>query len=281
MPVYRSARERRAMLAALNARRFGTEPLLRSARLPPEVPDAALGHAAGVPAVSALRAGLDLHPAVTFLVGENGSGKSTIVEALAVAAGLNPEGGGSGMRHATAPSHSPLGDQLVLTRGSRRPRTDFFLRAESVFTLATALDELAREPMNGDVLGPYGDVSLHAVSHGESFLAIAHHRFGPEGLYVLDEPESALSPGNQLALLRRIDALVAADSQFVIATHSPLLVAYPNARILLCDDRGLHEIAYDEVPSVVTMRRFLDGPATAVAEALAGEAGAARDDDAG
>ncbi|WP_320673085.1 AAA family ATPase [Patulibacter defluvii] len=267
--VHRSARERRAMLREIRERADGVEPLVRTVRLPAEVGDERLDHAAAVPAVQALREGLELDPAVTFLVGENGAGKSTVVEAIAVAAGLNPEGGSSQLQLTTRASHSPLGEQLLLVRGARRPRTDFFLRAESVFTVATELDRLAEEPYAGDVLGPYGGVSLHARSHGESFLAIATHRFGPDGFYVLDEPEAALSAQNQLTLLRRIHELVRARSQFVIATHSPLLLAYPGARILLCDEHGLRPIAYDDAPSVALTRGFLGAPERFVERLLA------------
>jgi predicted ATPase len=211
-----------------------------------------------LPAVRALQEGVELHERLTFLVGDNGSGKSTVLEGLAVAAGMNPEGGSSNFSYATRSSHSPLGDALTLIRGARRPRTDFFLRAESVFTAATYLEELPRE--GGDPLAPYGGRSLHEQSHGESFLAIAVHRLGPGGLYLLDEPEAALSFQGQLALLLRVDELARSGAQWIIATHSPILVAHPDARILQCGDRGLDEIAYDDVPAVRDLRRFLDDP---------------------
>ncbi|EHN10690.1 ABC transporter ATP-binding protein [Patulibacter medicamentivorans] len=268
--VHRSARERREILRGIRERASGSEPLVRTVRLPDGAGDDLLGYAAAVPAVQALRGdGLDLHPEVTFLVGENGSGKSTLVEAIAVAAGLNPEGGSSQMRMSTRVSHAPLGDHLQLVRGGRRPRTDFFLRAESVFTVATELDRIAEEPYAGDVLGPYGGVSLHELSHGESFLAIAGNRFGGDGFYVLDEPEAALSAQNQLTLLRRIHQLVREGSQFVIATHSPLLLAYPGARILGCDEDGLRELAYDDAPAVALTRSFLAAPERFVDRLLA------------
>lgn len=229
--------------------------MVREVRLVEGTGDEDLGHAATVPAVAALRSGVALAPGVTFFVGENGSGKSTLVEAIAVACGLNPEGGGRHMRHATRPSHSPLGEHLLVTRGATRPRSDFFLRAESVFTVATEL-----ETMGPDALRPYGGRSLHEMSHGESFLAILLHRFVPGGLYVLDEPEAALSPQNVLTLLRRVARLVEEGSQLVIATHSPLLLALPGATILRCGDDGLVEIAYEDAPSVALTRRFLDDP---------------------
>jgi predicted ATPase len=265
-----SRREREAIMREIRSRRDpGGQALVRSVRLAAGTPDEALGHAAAVPAVAALRDGLDLHPQVTFLVGENGSGKSTLVEAIAVACGLNPEGGGRDVRHATRESHSALGDHLTVVRGGRRPSTDFFLRAESVFTLATQLEEMPKG------LVPYGGRSLHERSHGESFLAIVTHRFGPDGFYVLDEPESALSPGNVLALLRRMHDLAAEGSQFVVATHSPLLLAYPGSRILLCDADGLREIGFDEAPAVRQTRSFLADPGRAITGLLDGAAAGA------
>jgi predicted ATPase len=175
-----------------------------------------------LPVIAALEDGVELDPRVTYLVGENGSGKSTLVEALAVAAGLNPEGGSRNFTHATRDSHSDLWEALRLVRGSRRPKTDYFLRAESFFTGATYLESLKGD---GDPLKSYGGKSLHEQSHGESFLALLIHRFGPQGLYFLDEPEAALSAQNCLTCLRRMHELVGEGSQFVVATHSPILLA--------------------------------------------------------
>lgn len=212
-----------------------------------------------LPAVMALEHTVELDRQVTFLVGANGSGKSTLLEAMAIAAGLNAEGGSSNFNFTTRDSHSPLADALTLVRGTRRPRTDFFLRAESVFTAATYLEGLPRRA-GDDPLAPYGGRSLHEQSHGESFLAIALHRLGPQGLYFLDEPEAALSFDGQLALLLRMRELAASGAQWIVATHSPVLVAYPAARIMLCDEHGLSDIAYDDVPAVRDLRRFLDDP---------------------
>jgi predicted ATPase len=223
------------------------------------------GHPWELPAVRALAGeGLALHPRVTYLVGENGSGKSTLVEALAIAAGLNPEGGSSNFVHETRASHSPLGAALRLVRGTRRPRTDFFLRAESIFTAATYLENL---PMNP--LAAYGGRSLHEQSHGESFLAILLNRFGPDGLYLLDEPEAALSTQNCLTFLRRMHELVREGSQFVVATHSPIVLAYPDALIYECGPAGVAAISYDEADPVRLMRGFLDAPARFVQRLLA------------
>jgi predicted ATPase len=219
------------------------------------------GHPWGLAAVEALAQPLELHPKVTFFVGENGSGKSTVIEALAAAAGMNPEGGSSNVAFSTRPEEGSLADALRLVRGPRRPRTDFFLRAESVFNAATYLEELASIPYAGDSLKAYGGTSLHEQSHGESFLAIVLNRFGGAGLYVLDEPEAALSVQNCLTLLSRIDQLVAEGSQFVIATHSPVVLAYPDATIYRFSEDGVEPIGYDEAPPVRLMRAFLHEPA--------------------
>ena len=231
------------------------EPLVRSIRLRrDEIPDAA-AWPWSLPAVRRLD-DLRLDPAVTFLVGENGSGKSTLVEGIALAAGLNPEGGTMNFHFATREdSVSPLGDLLTLVRGTRRPKTGFFLRAESMFNVATEIERI------GDtILDFYGGVSLHEVSHGEGFLAIATNRFGPEGLYMLDEPEAALSPRSLLALITRMGQLVAEGSQFVIATHSPLLLAFPGARIYELSEDGITEAAFEDTDVVQLSRSFLEAP---------------------
>ena len=169
-------------------------PFLLSATVPAERVPPAGGYPYDIPAVGALvtPGELAFHPRVTFLVGENGCGKSTLAEAIAVAAGFNAEGGSKHFAFATRRTESPLGEALRLVRGARRERGGFFLRAESLYNVATQIEELAREDV--EALTPYGGRSLHAQSHGESFMALATHRFGPGGLYVLDEPEAALSP---------------------------------------------------------------------------------------
>jgi predicted ATPase len=220
------------------------------------------GYPWNLPAVAALGepGGLTLHPHVTFLVGDNGSGKSTLIEGIAVAAGMNPEGGSSNFAFATRESHSPLGDALTLVRGGRRWRTDFFLRAESLFTAASYLEQLPSEPRHSP-LEPYGGISLHEQSHGESFLAVLVHRLGPDGLYLLDEPEAALSTQNQLTFLRRVHELVGEGSQFVIATHSPLVLAYPDALIYeLSADAPPAAIDYESAEPVRLTRGFLADP---------------------
>ncbi len=209
-----------------------------------------------LPVVAGLRAAgtLELHPAVTFLAGDNGTGKSTLVEAIAVAAGFNAEGGSANFRFSTRATESILGEHLRLVRGVGKPRTGFFLRAESFYNVATEIDNLGE-------LRPYGGRSLHERSHGESFLDLAVHRFGPRGLYLLDEPESALSVHGCLAMLLRIRDLVKEGSQFIVATHSPILLAVPNTRILQIDMSGtISEVSYDEAQPVAMTRSFLAAP---------------------
>ncbi|MEV1291641.1 AAA family ATPase [Pseudonocardia sp. NPDC049635] len=211
----------------------------------------------GLPVVRWLREhGMVLRPGVTFLVGENGSGKSTLVEGLAVALGLNPEGGSKSFAFATRASESDLGRYLRVTRRPGRERTSFFLRAESYYNVASEVERLDKiQPL----LPAYGG-SGHERSHGESFLALLTHRFGPRGLYLLDEPEAALSLTGALAVLQRIADLTAQGSQFVVATHSPVLLALPGARILELTDDGLRAVSYDDATPVSLTRAFLDDP---------------------
>lgn len=218
-------------------------------------PDAAAGtgYPWDLPAIKALATEISLHPQVTYLIGENGSGKSTLLEGIAVAAGMNAEGGSSNFVFSTRDSHSELWKALRLIRGVHRPATDFFLRAESLFTAATYLEELPR-----GALRPYGGRSLHEQSHGESFLAVMINRFGSNGFYLLDEPEAALSTQNCLTCLRRIHELVRQNSQFIIATHSPIILAYPNATIYACGGHGLVPVEYDDAEPVRLTRSFLD-----------------------
>jgi predicted ATPase len=238
--------------------------LVRSLRLlRPQDSGRREGYPWQLPAIAALTDDLALHPKVTYLIGENGSGKSTLLEAMAVAAGMNPEGGSSAYAFSTRDSHSELSSALRLVKGVRRWRTEFFLRAESLFTAATYLERLndgldpAAAGLAGDPLAPYGGRSLHEQSHGESFLAVMIDRFGPDGLYLLDEPEAALSTQNCLTCLRRIHELVTDGSQFVIATHSPIILAYPDALIYTCDEDGLRPTDYEDAEPVRLTRSFL------------------------
>ena len=207
-----------------------------------------------IPAIEELHE-LALHPQVTLFAGENGSGKSTLVEAIAVAAGFNAEGGSRNVTVSTRASHSELHKHLRLVRGTRRPRTGFFLRAESFFNVATYIEEL-RDP---GIASAYGDRPLHERSHGESFIALVQHRFGPKGLYILDEPEAALSLRGNLALMRRMHDLVAEGSQFIVSTHSPILLGYPDAKIYVLSSEGIAEVSYEKTEVVELTRAFLDG----------------------
>jgi predicted ATPase len=205
--------------------------------------------------------GLDevtFHPKVTFLVGENGSGKSTLIEALAVAGGFNPEGGTRNFNFATRASHSDLHQFVRLVRGVRRPRDGFFLRAESYFNVGTQIEALDRDPGGPPIIDSYGGVSLHEQSHGESFFALLEHRFGGQGLYILDEPEAALSPSRQLSFLARMHQLIGQASQFIIATHSPIILGYPDALIYQATPGGLEQIAYEDTDHFQVTRNFLN-----------------------
>ena len=211
-----------------------------------------------LPAVRPLET-LSLHRAVTFIVGENGSGKSTLLEGLAVALGFNAEGGSRNFNFATRASHSELGRHLRIARSHRRPRTSYFLRAESFYNVATEIERLG--PLGPTpLIDSYGGASLHEQSHGESFLALVLNRFGPEGLYLLDEPEAALSPARQLTLLARMHQLVQQGSQFIIATHSPILMAYPDAVILGLGENGLSPVRYEDTEHYLLTRQFLNNP---------------------
>lgn len=241
------------------------EPFISAVALPDDDEHQRSGYPWNLPVVRAIsESPLKLHPRLTYLVGDNGSGKSTLLEAIAIAAGMNPEGGSSSFRFATRQSHSGLGASLRLHRGARRPQTDYFLRAESVFTGATYLERLPDNP-----LASYGGRSLHEQSHGESFLAILLHRFGRNGLYILDEPEAALSTQNCLTFLARAHQLIEDGSQLIVATHSPLILSYPDAFIYECNDRGLEPIVYDDAEAVRLTRAFLQAPERFLRDLLA------------
>jgi predicted ATPase len=212
---------------------------------------------------------LELHPKVTFFVGENGSGKSTLLEAIAIAWGFNPEGGSKNFRFQTRGSHSKLHEYLTLSRGVKRPRDGYFLRAESFFNVASEIERLDEEPSMGPpIINSYGGRSLHAQSHGESFFALFTKRFGGTGFYILDEPEAALSPSRQLAMIARMHELARSRSQFVIATHSPILMAYPHAWIYQIDASGLRRVPYEETEHYVVARSFLGNPKRQLDELL-------------
>lgn len=224
-----------------------------------------------VPAIRDLHV-LDLHPHVTFFVGENGVGKSTLIEAVAVAAGFNAEGGSKNFSFETNNTTSELNEALRLVRGMRRERDGFFLRAESFYNVATEVDQLDRDAPTR-FIQQFGGRSLHEQSHGESFMALALHRFRGQGLYILDEPEAALAPSRLLALLVLIDQHVKqGGSQFLIATHSPILMAYPKAIIYhLTTDRGIEPIAYEETEHFRLTRDFLNNRETYLRELFSDE----------
>ncbi len=203
---------------------------------------------------------IQLKKNVTFLVGENGTGKSTLLEAIAVAYGFNPEGGSRNFCFTTNDTHSALWEHITLAK-RRFPKDGFFLRAESLYNVATNIDELdeqlAASPM---IIEGYGGVSLHNQSHGESFLAIVQNRFFGKGLYILDEPEAALSPMRLLTLMAEINALVKQDSQFIIATHSPILMTLPEAEVLELTESGIASVDYRTTEHYRITRRFLEKP---------------------
>ena len=201
---------------------------------------------------------LSFEKPVTFFVGENGTGKSTLLEAIASAYGMNPEGGSRDFRFSTRDTHSALYEGMVLKKGYRRPKDNFFLRAESFYNVATQVEEY-RDGDNPEIYyRRYGGRSLHEQSHGESFLALMQNRFQGQGFYLLDEPEAALSPQRQLSLLICIHRLAEAGSQFLIATHSPILLGLPKAAILSFDEGTLHPVEYEETESYQVTEMFLN-----------------------
>lgn len=201
---------------------------------------------------------------VTFFVGENGTGKSTLIEAIAVAYGFNPEGGTKNFSFSTSADdenfHSELWEHITVSR-SKYPKDGFFLRAESFFNAATYIDELDKIPAaSPKIIGSYGGKSLHSQSHGESFLALVQNRFFGNGLYILDEPEAALSPMRLMTLISEMDRLVGLDSQFIIATHSPILLAFPEAAVMQLSENGIEKVSYRDTEHYRVTRRFLENP---------------------
>ncbi|QSB29222.1 AAA family ATPase [Flavobacterium sp. CLA17] len=193
---------------------------------------------------------LSFHSDVTFIVGENGSGKSTLIEAIALSMGLGQEGGSKNARFSTHENASGLFNFLKIAKGYSLPKDYYFLRAESFYNLATYMEETDNLQGTG--------YSLHECSHGESFMKIVTERLGGNGLYIFDEPEAALSPMRQLTLLTAIDEHVKNNSQFIIATHSPILLAYPNAIIYQLDEKGIRQINYEETEHYLVTKGFLN-----------------------
>lgn len=223
---------------------------LQSVRLDREAVTSFVAYPFSVPAIRHLHR-LDFHPAVTFFIGENGSGKSTLLEALAIKLGYNAEGGGKNFDFASRETHSNLHEFLDLERSFAHATDGFFLRAESFYNLASQIDDLGAEY-------GYGKKSLHAQSHGEAFLSLLLNRLQGDGVYLFDEPEAALSPQRQLSVLTLLHRLVYHQSQLVIATHSPILLAYPNARIYQFTEDGILEVKYTETEHYQVTKDFLN-----------------------
>lgn len=220
------------------------KPYLREVSIRPDADIDPDRYPLSIPAVREMGT-LKLHPDVTFFIGENGAGKSTMLEAIAVAMGLPAEGGSRNVSRQQQ-EVSPLQQHLRLVKGYKSPRWSYFLRAESAFDVISYMDSVGT-----------GKPSLHARSHGEAFMDLLLD-FRDDGFYLLDEPEAALSPNRQLAALSAIDQLVKRGSQFIIATHSPILLAYPNAKILLFDQAGISEVAYEDTEHYAITRDFLN-----------------------
>lgn len=213
-----------------------------------------------IPALRSLE-NLDFPCPVTFFTGENGSGKSTLLEAVAVAYGFNPEGGTRNFQFSTRDTHSDFSSALRLRKGVKKPQDGFFLRAESFYNVASKVDDYAAESIGRiNYLDYYGGRSLHCQSHGESFLALMQNRFHGNSIFILDEPEAALSPTRMMSLLVLIRNLVKKHSQFIIATHSPILMAYPGACIYQLSQDGIDRVAYRDTEHYQLTRRFLEAP---------------------
>jgi predicted ATPase len=210
-----------------------------------------------VPAVKKLKR-LELHPAVTFLIGENGIGKSTLIEAIAIRLGFNPEGGSKNFQFKTRESHSELYRFLTIERAAARPMDGFFLRAESFYTLATEIDVLDKEPHCPPLLPSYGGKGLHEQSHGQSLFSLLRNRLGGQGVYIFDEPEAALSPSRQMSVLTLMHDLVRDHSQFIISTHSPILMAYPHSCIYVLSEKGMKRVKYEDTEHFRVTRDFLN-----------------------
>lgn len=221
-------------------------------------PEYTESYLSSIPVIQALKS-FEFERNVTFFCGENGTGKSTLLEALAVRFGFNPEGGSKNFQFSSKDTHSKLYAFIRLEKGLRLPQDNFFLRAESFYNVASEVEALAGSDIG--FYDNYGGASLHAQSHGESFLALVQGHFRGQGLYILDEPEAALSASRQMTLLSLIHNLAQDGSQFIIATHSPILTACPNADIFTLSQEGsLTKTPYLETEAYQTTKMFLDNP---------------------
>lgn len=240
-----------------------TKPYLLNASIRPSAEIDYESYPFSIPAVQEI-GNIDFHPNVTFLIGENGSGKSTVMEGIAVALGFGSEGGTMNVRYQSDGELSALHASLLLARSMPKPRDHYFLRAESFFNVASYMDHVG-------YLESYGGKSLHAQSHGESFMAVLLNKLRGDGMYLLDEPEAALSPSRQLAALCAIHQLVENHSQFIIATHSPILLSYPSAKIIQFDQSGIREVAYEETEHFSLTRDFLNNHPRRLEDLLQGD----------
>lgn len=214
-----------------------------------------------IPAVKYLmeKGKLDFSKNVSVFVGENGTGKSTLLEAIAVAYGFNAEGGTVNFNFSTNNTHSSLYKNIRIGKKGY-PKDGFFLRAESIYNVASNLESLYRNEFAHGVETPYGSVSLHEQSHGESFMSIITKRFSGKGLYILDEPEAALSPMRMLELMAVMKELVKDGSQFIISTHSPILMAFPDADVFELSEKGIEKVRYDETEHFTLTKHFMENP---------------------
>lgn len=229
---------------------FNEKPYLRSIALKRDDVESFEDYPFCIPSIYELDS-IEFHEDVTFFVGENGAGKSTLLEAIAVALGFNPEGGNKNTRFATSPTHSELSNYLKTIKGFKKPKDEYFLRAESFYNLATYMDEVG-------YLSSYGNKSLHKQSHGESFMATLLNKLKGQGLYLMDEPEAALSPTRRMAALSAIHQLVEEKSQFIIATHSPILLAYPRSKIYQFSSSGITQVKYTDTEHYEVTKEFLN-----------------------
>ena len=215
-----------------------------------------------LPVISNLKkiGGLELTKPVTIFVGENGVGKSTLIEGLAVAMGFNAEGGSVNFSFSTKESHSNLHEYITVSRGWRKHKDGFFLRAESFYNVASNIDDLDNGSGGLPIILSYGGVSLHEQSHGESFMALVENRFSGNGLYILDEPEAALSPMRLMELICYIKKLVDNNSQFIISTHSPILMTFPDAEVIEITQEEIKSVDYKETEHFLITKRFMDSP---------------------